>query len=126
MKAIESNQNTIICFETGCRHRIAVSNREYNIITGKYLPLCEYCDENRPEFSLWDVEAIEEDSSGLGIEEHPLPSNKEYTVIDGNDMICEMFDKCTPNSVHPEIFIRNPNNSELLHKARKEASQMVK
>lgn len=130
--ASDQDNDSVTCFESGCRHKITVSDWEYNIISGKYLPVCEDCDKDRPEFSLWDAGAIEEDDGTLGIEEHPIPDNKQYTVIDGNDMVREMFDEdisdgmSSPDAVHPEIFICNPNDSEVLRKARKEANQMIK
>lgn len=132
MTASEQDNKSVTCFESGCRHKITVSDWEYNIISGKYLPVCKDCDKDRPEFSLWDAGAIEEDNSTSGIQEHPIPDNKEYTVIDGNDVVCKMFDEnisdgmISADVVHPEIFIRNPNNSEVLRKARKEANQMIK
>lgn len=136
--ASNQNENTVACFESGCNHKITVSDWEYNIISGKYLPVCQDCDKNRPEFSLWDAGAIEEDNSKSGtegIEEHPIPDDEEYTVTDADDIISEMseemFDEDSSkemnsrDAVHPEIFIRNPNDSEVLRKAREEAHQMI-
>lgn len=136
-KTDSSPYTEVECFEDGCHNKIPVAIWEDNVLSGKYVPICPDCDEDRPEFNLWDAEAIENNSPPYGdeIDSHPIPDGKEYVVVDKHrnwqEEVDEMFDGGIPKTVTKpedpclEIFIRDPESTELLLEARREAQEIL-
>lgn len=127
-----SGGSTTDCFEDGCDNEVAFAIWEDNLISGKYLPVCSECDEDRPEYNLWDASAIEDDEGNSHNERstHPVPEDEEWAVIDSSIQSVEEFNEEYPNLSEDmyepsdptiEIFLRDPEDSDALEEARNEA-----
>lgn len=146
-----SGRTTVECFADGCETEMPVAIWSDNVLSGKLLPVCVECDEDRPEFNLWDASAIEESEPPYGPkeqEDHPIPEGEAYVVVDKHrnweeemeeiygvsteDELAEQTDMDVPSSafekpdeLYLEIFIRDPSDTEVLQEAREEARQML-
>lgn len=109
---------TVECFE-GCGTDIPVAIWDDNTLAGKLLPVCRECHEQVPEHNLWDASTIEDDEPPAAPDEretHPIPDGDAYAVVEQHDAI---------TGPYVEIFLRDPQDSTALAKARAEARETL-
>jgi len=145
--------NTVQCFNQDCKEEIPIAIWEDNVLSSKLVIHCKECSEQNPEFNLWDATAIETDSAPYANTEqttHPIPDGEDYAVVDKHrnweeevierfsdfgdtkeeirDSVGMKFSKDIfkqPEKLYIEIFIRDPEDTEILEKAREEAREWL-
>lgn len=135
----DSAVGTVKCNE--CTKKIPVAIWDDEVLSGRLLPVCMNC--TTPEFNLWDASEMES---------HPIPDNKEWTVLpkhrNREEQLKEIFDGDVPtqeeleesfnfvggdashffeepDELNLEIYIRNPDDEKELEKARDEARKII-
>lgn len=126
----------VTCFEKNCETEIAVVAWDDTTPSGRYLPACPECSEERPEFNLWDVSVLERGDASSDAEEltHPIPDGEDWVVRDKSkdwmDKFDESFGTTLPRDEQDpepciEIYLRDPTDTDALKEARDEARRRL-
>lgn len=117
----------VACGNESCDETVEVAFWEDAVLSGKYIPFCDECNDERPEYNLWDASAFGEDAGGGPNERdgHPIPDGYDWVVQFVGADLPSHGDEDGVSVDAVEIFIRDPSDEDSLAAARAEAEDML-